>query len=185
MHCPINAIYWAVSFAKCAPEQDVIGVATIKELMDQLQEAVNQRQWRVGTAESCTGGKVAVALTDVHGSSRWFEGGLVTYSNAAKQAQLGVAAETLKQYGAVSRQTVEEMARGACERLQVDLSVAISGIAGPSGGTADKPVGTVWFAWSSPLGVRSAQHLFYGNRGMVRDQAVKVALQGLVDCCYE
>ena len=141
------------------------------------------RGWQLTTAESCTGGWVAKACTDLAGSSDWFGTGFVTYSNAAKCALLGVAPATLERCGAVSESVVREMASGALERAGADLAVAISGIAGPSGGSPDKPVGSVWFAWSrrpdsQPL-TWTRRCLFDGDREQVRRQAVAVALAGL------
>ena len=139
--------------------------------------------WQLTTAESCTGGWVAKSCTDLAGSSDWFGTGFVTYSNAAKVALLGVADATLESSGAVSEPVVREMAEGALARTGADLAVAISGIAGPSGGTPDKPVGTVWFAWSRRSGAgrltwtRLCQ--LDGDREQVRRQAVAIALAGV------
>ena len=136
------------------------------------------------TAESCTGGWIAKACTDQPGSSQWFRGGVVVYTDELKVALLGVQPGTLAGHGAVSEATVREMACGALGRLGGDVAVAVSGIAGPDGGTADKPVGTVWFAWAmrAPGGtdVRTAIHLLAGNREQVRQQAVVVALRGVL-----
>lgn len=138
--------------------------------------------WRLVTAESCTGGWVAKVLTDVPGSSGWFERGFVTYSNRAKQEMLGVAASTLETWGAVSEQTVREMAAGALERSPADVALAISGIAGPGGGTAAKPVGLVWFAWGVRGGqTHSRSHQFAGDREAVRRRAVLTALEGVLE----
>ena len=148
----------------------------------QLGGALKSHGLMLATAESCTGGGVAQAVTDVAGSSAWFERGFVTYSNLAKQQMLGVSEATLKQYGAVSEATVREMAAGALQHSDAQVALAVSGIAGPEGGTADKPVGTVWFAWSIKGGTTLAQrHQFPGNRAEVRAQAVNVALQGTLD----
>ncbi len=136
----------------------------------------------LATAESCTGGGVAQAVTDIAGSSAWFERGFVTYSNLAKQQMLGVSEATLNQHGAVSEATVREMVAGALASSTAQVALAVSGIAGPDGGTPDKPVGTVWFAWGLKHGSTHAQrHLITGNRAEVRAQAVHVALQGVVD----
>jgi len=136
------------------------------------------------TAESCTGGWIAKACTDQPGSSQWFRGGVVVYTDELKCALLGVQPGTLAGHGAVSEATVREMASGALGRLGGDVAVAVSGIAGPDGGTADKPVGTVWFAWAmrAPGGtdVHTAVHLLAGNREQVRRQAVVVALRGIL-----
>ncbi|MCP5326209.1 MAG: nicotinamide-nucleotide amidase [Oceanospirillaceae bacterium] len=133
----------------------------------------------MATAESCTGGWIAQSMTAIAGSSAYFDAGFVTYSNAAKQRMLGVRAETLSQYGAVSRQVVEEMARGALQNSGAQVSVAVSGIAGPDGGSAEKPVGTVWFAWANGERMRSECFQFEGDREAVRYQTVIVALMGM------
>jgi nicotinamide-nucleotide amidase len=151
------------------------------QLAAQLGTALRRRGWTVAAAESCTGGGVAFAFTSVPGSSDWFEYGFVTYSNRAKTIQLGVRESTLESTGAVSEATVREMATGALRESGADVAVAISGIAGPDGGTAGKPVGTVWFAWqvkgSEPV---TAHHLYKGNREAVREQSIMTALQGLL-----
>jgi nicotinamide-nucleotide amidase len=132
------------------------------------------------TAESCTGGWIGKAITDVSGSSAWFAGGAVSYSNALKQEMLGVKAATLARRGAVSEATVREMAEGALVTLGGDIAVAVSGIAGPDGGTADKPVGTVWIAWSvrTANGIETGadRRVFAGDREAVRRQTVHFAL---------
>jgi nicotinamide-nucleotide amidase len=134
------------------------------------------------TAESCTGGWVAKCVTDIAGSSQWFECGFVTYSNAAKREQLGVAAATLERAGAVSEATVAEMARGALRHSRADLALAVSGIAGPGGAVPGKPVGTVCFAWCRRgAAARVETCCFSGDRGAIRQQAVRHALQGLLD----
>ncbi|EGV52558.1 CinA (competence/damage-inducible) domain-containing protein [endosymbiont of Riftia pachyptila (vent Ph05)] len=153
----------------------------LTQLAGQLGDCL-RRQWaRVAFAESCTGGWIAKVATDVAGSSAWFEQGFVTYSNAAKQSMLGVQAETLVEYGAVSAQTVAEMTAGALQRSEADWAVAVSGIAGPGGGTPDKPLGTVWFAWQQRGAAAEVQrHCFAGDREAVRRQTVARALQGLL-----
>lgn len=134
------------------------------------------------TAESCTGGGVAQAITEVAGSSAWFERGFVTYSNLSKQQMLGVAEATIMQYGAVSEATVREMVAGALTHSAAQVALAVSGIAGPDGGTPDKPVGTVWFAWGLKHSVVHAErHQFPGNRAEVRVHAVHTALQGAIN----
>ena len=136
----------------------------------------------LATAESCTGGGVAQAITDVAGSSAWFERGFVTYSNLAKQQMLGVSEATLNQHGAVSEAAVREMVAGALANSTAQVALAVSGIAGPDGGTPDKPVGTVWFAWCIKNGAAHAQrHQINGNRAEVRAHSVRVALQGVAD----
>ncbi|MCB1735399.1 MAG: nicotinamide-nucleotide amidohydrolase family protein [Gammaproteobacteria bacterium] len=143
---------------------------------------MNRRGDRIAVAESCTGGGLAQACTDQAGSSTWFDRGFVTYSNEAKQDMLGVRVETLADHGAVSEAVVREMAQGAIRHSRANVSVAISGIAGPGGGTADKPVGTIWFAWAvRGEGVRVQRARLFGNRETVRRQAVLIALAGLID----
>ncbi len=136
------------------------------------------------TAESCTGGWVAKVCTDLPGSSRWYRGGAVTYSNELKIALLGVGSATLERDGAVSEAAVREMAAGALERLGGDLAIAVSGIAGPDGGTPAKPVGTVWLAWArreaAGAVVRARLEHFDGDRDTVRRLAVHRALEGLL-----
>ena len=136
-------------------------------------------------AESCTGGWIAKAITDLPGSSAIFDRGFVTYSNRAKQEMLGVTGKTLEQHGAVSQQTVKEMAEGALSHSGATMAVSVSGIAGPTGGTADKPVGTVWIGWSrsssKQLVTHCQRHHFKGDRTEVRQQSVITAFQGLID----
>ena len=134
------------------------------------------------TAESCTGGWAAQAVTTVAGSSDWFERGFVTYSDAAKQEMLGVSARTLAAHGAVSEETAREMAIGALAHSRAQVALAITGIAGPGGGSADKPVGTVCFAWALKSGAVSAEtRPFNGDRESVRRQSVIAALQGMLE----
>lgn len=136
----------------------------------------------LATAESCTGGGVAQAITEVAGSSVWFERGFVTYSNLSKQQMLGVAEATIMQYGAVSEATVREMVSGALAHSAAQVALSVSGIAGPDGGTPDKPVGTVWFAWAlKNTSVHAERHQFSGNRAEVRVHAVHTALQGAIN----
>ncbi|KEA64349.1 C-terminal domain of CinA type S [Marinobacterium lacunae] len=153
----------------------------MEALAKQVGEALKNAGLTAATAESCTGGWVAQAITAVAGSSQWFVGGYVSYSNDAKQKMLGVKPETLEAHGAVSESVVVEMAEGALRNTGADISVSISGIAGPDGGSEDKPVGTVWFAWA----VRgrptvSCLSFFHGDRESVRRQAVEQALEGLM-----
>lgn len=138
------------------------------------------------TAESCTGGWIAQAVTAVAGSSDWFERGYVTYSNAAKQESLGVQADTLQRCGAVSEETAREMARGALAASRASVAVAVTGVAGPSGGSAEKPVGMVCFAWAlRDRPARSETRRFAGDRGEVRRQSVIRSLQGLIEVLDE
>ncbi len=155
--------------------------AGVQALVAQLAAELRARGMRVATAESCTGGWLAKSLTDLAGSSDWFEYGFVTYGDEAKLALLGVSPETLAGHGAVSQAVAEQMATGARLASGAEVTVAITGIAGPSGGSAAKPVGTVWFAWSGPGPVlASAAARFDGDRAAVRRQAVAAALQGLL-----
>jgi len=134
----------------------------------------------IATAESCTGGLIAKLLTDIAGSSAWFERGLVTYSNEAKHELLGVPADTLQRAGAVSAETVQEMVQGLLKAAPVQWAVAVSGIAGPGGGSADKPVGTVWIGWGgTDAAVSVSRFLFEGDRDAVRRLSAEAALRGL------
>lgn len=138
------------------------------------------------TAESCTGGWLGQAVTAVAGSSAWYERGFITYSNASKCEMLGVQQATLDQYGAVSAQTAQEMAIGALNRSRAQIGVSITGIAGPDGGTATKPVGMVCFAWALKNGlVQQEIHFFEGNRETIRHLAVATALQGILRLLHE
>jgi len=153
--------------------------------MDELAVQVGAKLKSLGlmlaTAESCTGGGVAQAITEVAGSSVWFERGFITYSNVAKQQMLSVREETLEQHGAVSERVVREMVAGALWHSSAQVALAVSGIAGPGGGTVDKPVGTVWFAWALRDGETDAsKHHIDGNRSDVRNKAVLIALQGVL-----
>lgn len=145
-----------------------------------LADALRQRGWMMATSESCTGGMIAAACTDLPGSSQWFERGFVTYSNAAKTELLGVPAALIAQHGAVSEPVARAMAAGAAERARVQASVAVTGVAGPDGGSADKPVGTVWFGWCVQGQVHSACLRFAGDRAAVRQQTRDHALQQLL-----
>jgi nicotinamide-nucleotide amidase len=135
----------------------------------------------IATAESCTGGLLTGAVTAVAGSSNWFERGFVTYSNAAKIEDLFVPPETIERYGAVSEQTAAAMAEGALRASRAKWSASVTGVAGPSGGTPAKPVGTVCFAWAGPGGTSSMRRLLPGDRAKVRRESVAIALQGLLD----
>lgn len=156
--------------------------SALKLATERASDALLQRGWMVATAESCTGGLIARQLTEVGGSSAWFERGYVTYSNASKIEVLGVAAATLAERGAVSSETAVEMALGLLARSPADVVVAVTGIAGPGGGTEGKPVGTVWFAFGTRTdGVRTAVRRFDGDRQAVRDAAAVFALNQLAD----
>lgn len=158
--------------------------ATTDEALGALASAIGEqlaaKRLTLCTAESCTGGWIAKTVTDIAGSSAWFEGGVVAYSYEAKEALLGVRPETLEQHGAVSRETVIEMVSGALARFGATVAVAVTGIAGPSGGTPDKPVGTVWIGWKRRGGyARTELFHFAGDRDAVRRQTVAAALRGL------
>jgi nicotinamide-nucleotide amidase len=135
---------------------------------------------KLATAESCTGGWVAQAVTAISGSSEWFERGFVTYSNEAKREMLGVKRATLKKHGAVSEETAREMAKGALKKSRATIAVAVTGVAGPTGGTPGKPVGMVCFSWATKKVLRSETRRFRGNRERVRRQSVVHALKGLL-----
>ena len=151
------------------------------DLCHQLGECLFAKQLRLASAESCTGGLVASSINAIAGSSQWFERGFITYSNAAKQEMLDVQARSIQRWGAVSEQVAREMALGALQHSHANISVAITGIAGPSGGTADKPVGTVWFAWA---GIDREPHSecqqWQGDRVSIQQQATCHALQYIV-----
>jgi len=155
----------------------------------QLGELLLSQGLTVTCAESCTGGGVASAITDVPGSSQWFHSGFVTYANQSKQQLLGVSPDVLLSEGAVSRAVVELMAIGALKVSDSDIAVAVSGIAGPGGGTLDKPVGLVWFCWATScsgmdvvdVNVQTRSFQFQGGRSAVRSAAIEQALEGLVD----
>ena len=152
------------------------------ELAVRLGHALQGRHWTMATAESCTGGRIAGAITDVAGSSAWFDRGYVTYSNAAKIQMLGVRPETLAALGAVSEATAREMAAGALARSGADVAVAVTGVAGPAGGTSDKPVGLVCFAWATRDGApESGTERFAGDRAAVRAATVDRALEGIIE----
>jgi len=152
----------------------------IQQLVETLAGQLSARNAMLTCAESCTGGWIAKVLTDRAGSSAWFDRGFVTYSNRAKQEMLGVAATTLATQGAVSRDTVLEMARGALANSGAQYAVSVSGVAGPGGGTLEKPVGTVWIAWAGNGFADTACEHFDGDREAVRLATVKTALAGLV-----
>jgi len=151
------------------------------DLAIELGQLLFKKSWTVTTAESCTGGLVASALTDVAGSSAWFHQGVVSYANSAKVDLLDVDETALMQHGAVSDVVVRAMAAGARHRAGADIAVAISGVAGPDGGTADKPVGTVWIGWAFGLAqVHSTHYLFSGDRMAVRESALVESLRGTI-----
>jgi competence/damage-inducible protein CinA C-terminal domain len=154
----------------------------VTRLARRLARACKRRGVDLVTAESCTGGGIATACTRISGSAKWFERGMVTYTNVAKKEMLGVSEETLKAHGAVSEEVAREMAAGALKHSHADVSVAVTGIAGPTGGVPGKPVGTVHFAWGVRDGpIQTRMFRFKGDRVAVRLQTVAVALQGLID----
>jgi nicotinamide-nucleotide amidase len=146
-----------------------------------LAELLQQKGWMLATAESCTGGLIAGACTELSGSSLWFERGFVTYSNAAKTELLGVDAALIAAHGAVSEPVARAMAEGALARSQAQAAVSVTGVAGPTGGSPEKPVGTVWFGWSVAGRVHTERRRFDGDRATVRAAAVRHALQMLVN----
>ena len=152
----------------------------IPALVEQLADALKAREQMMATAESCTGGLIAGACTEISGSSDWFERGFVTYSNAAKSELLGVPAALIEAHGAVSEPVVRAMAAGAVVNAHAHWSLAVTGIAGPTGGSANKPVGTVWFGWATPQGVFTEHRRFDGDRRAVRQATVAHALAGLL-----
>ncbi|MWV17206.1 nicotinamide-nucleotide amidohydrolase family protein [Pseudomonas sp. L-22-4S-12] len=153
---------------------------SLTALAARLGQALQAAHAQVSTAESCTGGGIAEAITRIAGSSAWFEAGYVTYSNRQKTVQLGVPAELFERVGAVSQEVVEAMVRGARQHSGARFAVAVSGVAGPDGGSPDKPVGTVWLAWSDAEQLYSRRCQFAGDRSAVRRQTVERALQGVL-----
>ena len=152
-----------------------------KELARQLGLALNARGWTIATAESCTGGLIGHLLTEIAGSSAYYLGGIVAYSNAVKQQQLGVPSDVLDTVGAVSAETASAMAQGVRGRLDADIAVATTGIAGPGGGSATKPVGLVYIAVATSTGVRTRRCFFNGDRMAVKQQTAQTALQLVLD----
>ncbi|MBT9465812.1 CinA family protein [Hydrogenophaga sp.] len=150
------------------------------ELVLVLARELKGRTLMMATAESCTGGLIAGACTDLSGSSDWFERGFVSYSNAAKTSMLGVPAALIAQHGAVSEPVARAMAVGALAHSAAQVAVAVTGVAGPTGGSADKPVGTVWFGWATPAGTFTEHQRFDGDRAAVRAATVRHALAGLL-----
>ena len=154
----------------------------MNQLAAQAGEALHEHGLMLVTAESCTGGGVASAITEIAGSSAWFDRGFVTYSNQSKFEMLGVTLDTLARFGAVSEATVREMVAGALQHSHAQVALAVSGIAGPSGGTPEKPAGMVWFSWGIKNGLCVARmHRLVGTRAEIRVQAVYIALQGVIE----
>jgi len=154
----------------------------LRDLAEQLGECLTSKGMKLASAESCTGGWLAKIITDIPGSSAWFVGSVVSYSNEAKQSLLGVSADTLAEFGAVSGDTVLEMSDGLFAHTDADVAVSISGIAGPDGGSDDKPVGLVWLSWGKrDKSVFANSFNFDGGREDVRRQSIKQALDNLLD----
>ena len=153
----------------------------INRLASEVGSILKSKHLKLVTVESCTGGWIAESITHLAGSSMWFERGYVTYSNEAKQELVGVRYETLASFGAVSEETAREMARGGIEFSHADVAVSVTGIAGPDGGSADKPVGTVWIAWADRQGNEIAKpENFDGDREAIRCASVESALEGII-----
>jgi nicotinamide-nucleotide amidase len=153
----------------------------VQFLCGQLASLLLEKQWMLATAESCTGGLIAATCTDIAGSSAWLECGFVTYSNSAKTDMLGVDAQLIATHGAVSEPVVRAMAQGALRHSRAQVALSVTGIAGPGGGTTDKPVGTVWFAWATPQGLSSEVKHFAGDRAAVRHATVLHSLRRLLE----
>mgnify|MGYP000331872970 CR=1 FL=1 len=150
------------------------------DIVTTLAEILQSKNWKMAAAESCTGGLVCASLTEIAGSSEWFERGYITYSNEAKMECLGVSDKLLETFGAVSEEVAKAMAEGAQVNAGVNAALSITGIAGPSGGSPEKPVGTVCFAWARKhFSTKTEKHLFQGNREEVRQQSVQTALLAL------
>jgi len=152
----------------------------ISRAVSELGECLRVEDNLLATAESCTGGLLASTLTDTPGSSEWFAGSVIAYSNEVKSRLLGVKPEIIETNGAVSRRVVLAMAEGVLKAVGANVSVAISGIAGPGGGTQDKPVGTIWMAWAWPSGSRAKLYQFTGTREAIKEQSVMAAINGLL-----
>lgn len=163
----------------------MVGQADIRRLAQSLGEELHQRGWQVTAAESCTGGGIAAAITAVAGASNWFEGSVVSYANRIKRDLLKVAEGDLENFGAVSEQVARQMACGVLALMDANIAVAVSGIAGPDGGTDEKPVGTVWIAWAhaegqEPVDIDARCFHFSGDRAAVQAQTVAEALRGML-----
>lgn len=151
----------------------------VQDWCQRVAAALTPHGWQLATAESCTGGLIAAACTELPGSSQWFERGFVTYSNAAKSELLGVDAALIAQHGAVSESVARAMAQGALHHSHADFALSVTGIAGPGGGSADKPVGTVWMGWAHANRCWTECCFFAGNRQFIRQQTVLHSLQRL------
>ena len=152
----------------------------LTELTQRLSEVLLQRGWMLATAESCTGGMISAGCTALAGSSQWFECGFVSYSNDAKHDMLGVPTALIDKHGAVSEEVAQAMVLGALNHSKAQVALAVTGIAGPSGGSRAKPVGTVWFGWATPAGTFTEHQRFDGDRAAVRAATVRHALAGLL-----
>ena len=154
---------------------------SIDHLVQQLSELLIERGWMIATVESCTGGMISESITRMPGSSDWFERGFVTYSNDAKQELVGVSSGSLRDHGAVSAAVAREMAAGGIRSSRADLAVSVTGVAGPDGGSEEKPVGTVWIAWADRNGkVIDQGYLFSGDRQQVREASAQSAFAGAI-----
>lgn len=160
-------------------------MTAIPGLVANLAEILQKNRWLMACAESCTGGMIAAACTDLAGSSNWFERGFVSYSNEAKTELLGVDAELIARHGAVSEEVARAMAQGALAHSRAQVALAVTGVAGPGGGSAAKPVGTVCFGWATPAGVVSEMRHFDGDRAAVRLATTRYALLRLVEFLSE
>lgn len=153
----------------------------IIELVEKLANKLIEKKQTLTCVESCTGGGIAYFLTEISGSSAWFETGFVTYSNQAKQELVGVCAQSLNEHGAVSEQVAREMAQGALSQAKADFSMSVTGVAGPTGGSAEKPVGTVCFAWASQDKILSITKRFVGDRHAIRRQSIAFSIEKLIE----
>jgi nicotinamide-nucleotide amidase len=153
--------------------------AELAPVLRQIGRTLQNHQAMLTCAESCTGGWITKLITDQPGSSKWFDRGFITYSNTAKQHMLDVPTSLLTQYGAVSQPVAEAMVTGAIKHSTAAFALAVTGIAGPDGGSLDKPVGTVWLAWAGPTGIQSCSEYFTGNRDQIRQATVRASLTGL------
>ena len=155
--------------------------SNFEELVRQLAARLTEKGWMLATAESCTGGMIAAACTDLAGSSQWFERGFVTYSNEAKTEMLGVPAELIAKHGAVSEEVVRAMAEGAIRHSRAQVSIAVTGVAGPSGGSAEKPVGTVWVGWGLGQSIYSMPLNLQGSRARIRLETTSHILKTVLE----
>lgn len=162
-----------------APSGRMMNQQNVTDVLTDLAQHLTVNHLTLATAESCTGGWIAKCCTDLPGSSSWFLGGIVAYTNDVKSRLLDVPPEAIEREGAVSQVVVEAMATGARVAMNASIGIAVTGIAGPDGGSVDKPVGTVWIGWAGPQSVRSQRFQFYGDRTAIRWATVLAALSGL------